>query len=63
MPLITGVTIWETSMPDTWNNVWLYSLAYNGAYMLPEAIFTMIGTVAISAVPQLWRLMDQKKNA
>ncbi len=60
---ITGVTIWESSMPEEWNNVWLYSLAYNGAYMLPEAIFTMVGTVALSAVPQLWRLMDGKKKA
>ncbi len=60
---VTGVTIWETSMPDTWNNVWLYSLAYNAQYMLPEAIFTMAGTVALSAVPQLWRLIDTKKNA
>lgn len=55
---ITGVTIWEASMPDTWNNIWLYSLAYNAAYMLPEAAFTMMGTVAISAVPQLWRLLS-----
>lgn len=55
---ITGITIWEASMPDTWDNVWLYSLAYNGAYMLPETVFTMIGTVLISSVPQLWKLLD-----
>ncbi len=57
---ITGVTIWESSMPDTWNNVWLYSLAYNAQYMVPEAVFTMIGTVVISAVPQLWKFMNKK---
>ena len=50
-------------MPEEWNTIWLYSLAYNGFYMLPEAVFTMIGTVALSAVPQLWRLINGKKNA
>ncbi len=60
---ITGVTIWEASMPDTWDNVWLYSLAYNGFYMLPEAVFTMVGTIALSAVPQLWRIINGNKNA
>ncbi len=59
---ITGVTIWETSMPDTWNNVWLYSLAYNGAYMLPETVFTMIGTVIISAVPALSKLISVREK-
>ncbi len=58
---ITGVTIWESSMPETWNNVWAYSLAYNGTYMLPEMVFTMIGTVILSSVPQLWRMLKLDK--
>ena len=29
------------------NNVWLYSLVYNGAYMLPEMILTIIGAVIV----------------
>lgn len=59
---ITGVTIWESSMPDDWNNVWLYSLAYNGFYMLPEMVFTMIGTVALTSIPQFNKLMKTAKQ-
>ena len=58
---ITGVTIWESSMPDEWNNVWLYSLAYNGFYMVPEMVFTMIGTIVLTAIPQFNKLMKDSK--
>ncbi len=58
---ITGVTIWESSMPEEWNNVWLYSLAYNGFYMVPEMVFTMIGTVILTSIPQFNKLMKQAK--
>ena len=54
---ITGVTIWESSMPEEWSNVWLYSLAYNGAYMLPETIFTMAGTFIILSAPRFFKLI------
>ena len=54
---ITGVTIWKSSMPEDWNNVWLYSLAYNGAYMLPETVFTMAGTFALLSVPRFVKLI------
>ena len=33
---------WATGMP-----VWLYSLIYNGNYMLPETVLTVIGTVLL----------------
>ncbi len=59
---ITGVTIWESSMPDDWNNIWLYSLAYNGFYMLPEMVITMIGTVALTSIPQFNKLMKTAKQ-
>ncbi len=48
---VSGVYVWvsagklwsgfETSKP------WLYSLVYNGAYMLPELIMTVIGAVLV----------------
>lgn len=56
---ISGVTIWESMMPEEWNNVWLYSLVYNGAYMLPEAVFTMVGAFVITSVPQIRRFIDR----
>ena len=44
----SGVTIWKSSAFDAgYTNPYLYSLLYNGAYMLPEAIFTAIGAFII----------------
>lgn len=59
---ITGITIWKSSMPETWDNVWLYSLAYNGTFMLPEMVFTMIGAVILSSASRLWRLLGGERK-
>jgi thiamine transporter len=45
---ISGITIWRELLPEEFiaqfgNNPYLYSLLYNGGYMLPEAVFTAIG--------------------
>lgn len=39
----------------------LYSLCYNGAYMLPELIFTVVGMAALVNVPQIKKLMGLTK--
>lgn len=36
---------------------WLYSLCYNGAYMLPELIFTVVAAVILFKLPQIKKLM------
>lgn len=46
---ISGVTIWG-DYADGFKSVWLYSLSYNGGYMLPEMIITAVGAVLISLV-------------
>ena len=52
---ITGVVIWgqwaEGMSPA------LYSLIYNGQYMLPECIFTCIGAGILIKIPQIRRLL------
>ena len=53
---ISGVTIWAEMAPEGWN-VAVYSLVYNGFYMLPEMVLTMAGALVITAVPQMRRLM------
>ena len=58
---LSGVLIFN-SFGELWNgfstdNTWLYSLLYNGAYMLPETIFTTIGTVVLFKTPQLRKLL------
>ena len=36
---LTGGTIWATL--EVYGNPWIYSLVYNGTYMLPELVFTL----------------------
>ena len=45
---ISGVTIWKEYAGDM--NVYLYSLLYNGSFMLPEAIITVLGLVVIAGI-------------
>ena len=58
----TGVVIWK-SVGALWDgfstdNFWLYSLLYNGSYMLPEIIFTTIGAVLMLKLPQVKKLVS-----
>ncbi len=53
---LSGVVVWK-SFGELWNgfstdNTFLYSFLYNGSYMLPELIFTLIGAIALLKVPQ-----------
>ncbi len=38
---------------------WLYSLCYNGVYMLPETVFTVLGGVVLFRVPQMKQLLSR----
>ena len=60
---LSGVVIWG-SFGELWSgfstdNTWLYSFLYNGCYMLPEMIFTIIGAVALLSTPQGKKLLNQ----
>ena len=46
---LSGILIWEGYAPDTMP-VWLYSLTYNGSYMIPEIILTTIAAVLVMKV-------------
>lgn len=53
---LSGAVIWQ-SVGELWpgfstDNTYLYSLLYNGAYMLPELILTLAGAVALLKLPQ-----------
>ncbi len=63
MHFLSGVVIWQ-SFGQLWDtfyteNTWLYSLLYNGAYMLPEMIFTIIGAIALLQVPQIKKILSE----
>ena len=58
---LSGIVIWQ-SVGALWGNFttenfYVYSFLYNGAYMLPELIFTLLGAVALLSVPQTKRLL------
>ena len=60
----SGVVVWH-SFGELWNgfstdNTYLYSFLYNGAYMLPEMTFTVIGAAALFSVPQTKRVLLNK---
>ncbi len=46
---LSGVTVWA-DYADGWQNVWIYSLAYNGSYMGVETAITVLGVVILSSV-------------
>ncbi len=46
---ISGVTIWG-EYADGWKSVWVYSLGYNGFYMLFEGIITVVGVIVLSLI-------------
>ncbi len=61
MHYASGVLIFH-SFGELWTgfyteNTWLYSLVYNGAYMLPEIIFTTAGAVLLFKTPQIRKLL------
>lgn len=61
---LSGIVIWH-SFGELWegfstDNEVLYSLLYNGCYMLPELIFTLAGAIVLFKVPQTKKLIANK---
>ncbi len=59
---ISGITIYAEYMPDeflnmTMTNTWLYSLLYNGTYMLPNTVIAVVLTAVLA--PPLKKLIDR----
>lgn len=66
MHFLSGAVIWQ-SVGELWTgfsteNTYLYSFLYNGSYMLPELIFTVIGAVALLKAPQTRRFLVPDQN-
>ena len=63
---ISGVVLWANleefvAFGREWvGRPWLYSLCYNGVYMLPETVFTVLGAFVLFRVPQMRRLLTVK---
>lgn len=53
--VISGVIFFASWAPEGWNPL-LYSVSYNGLYMLPEMAFTVIGAVFLLKEPHTAKL-------
>ena len=63
---LSGCLLWQ-SYGSLWDgfstdNTYLYSLLYNGAYMLPELIFTLIGAAVLLSVPATKKFLIVENN-
>lgn len=56
--LVSGTLIFDAWLPDGWTNPFVYSVAYNGAYMLPELIFTVIAVIILTKTPAFRTLLN-----
>lgn len=56
--LISGTVIFGEWMPEGWANPFVYSVCYNGAFMLPEIVLTMVGGVAMFKIPGFNKLVS-----
>ena len=65
---LSGVILWANleqfvAFGQTWTNrPLLYSLIYNGSYMLPELILTVVGAVVLLKIPQICRLIVDNRE-
>ena len=56
---LSGVVFYAQSAHDAgWNNVFLYSVCYNGSYIYTEAVITLI----ILAIPAVKHAIDRVRN-
>lgn len=57
---ISGSIVFSVWCPDGWNVYW-YSLCYNGSYMLPELIITVIGAALLFRIPTIKKLIEERQ--
>lgn len=55
--IVSGVTIWKEYAAQAQQGLWFYSVTYNGGYMIPETVITVVGLLAVGSVLNL-----RKKN-
>ena len=55
--LISGTVIFDVWLPDGWASPFVYSVCYNGTFMLPELAMTMGGAVVLFKIPGFNKLI------
>ncbi len=59
---VSGIALWGSYAPEGMN-VWVYSLAYNASYMLPNAVLTALLGVLLCRALDPKNLHPMKKDA
>lgn len=64
---LSGILVWYPYAPEDMP-VWLYSLTYNGSYMIPEAVLScvvavLLGTVLDKVFPGSLQVEKERENA
>ncbi len=58
--LVSGTLIFDIWMPEEWSNPFLYSVVYNGTFMLPELVLTVAAVIALTKTKAFVRVLDGK---
>ena len=53
---VSGCVFFRTF--EIFNNPYLYSIAYNGTFMLPELVLTVFGAVVLLKIPVIKKLFN-----
>lgn len=59
---ISGYIFFDIWMPETFSNSAVYSVVYNGTYMLPELITTVIAIIVLYKTNAIERLLKETNN-
>ncbi|MBQ9544480.1 MAG: energy-coupled thiamine transporter ThiT [Clostridia bacterium] len=51
--VLSGTIIFDVWMPEEWSSPFIYSICYNGSFMLPELILTCAAAFALVSIPQI----------
>lgn len=57
---ISGAIVFAVWCPEGWN-VYLYSVVYNGSYMLPELVLTTVGAVLLFRMQSVKKLIEERQ--
>ena len=58
--VISGTVIFDIWLPEEWNNPFIYSICYNGSFMLPELGMTLAAAFGLINIPNLVTVKETK---
>ena len=51
--VLSGTIIFDIWLPEEWSSPFIYSVCYNGSFMLPELVLTCAAAFALVSIPQI----------